>query len=1097
MPAAWKGRLLPRRGKRTGKAGVLEPEASNRRRQKIAARLDKLRTALARPENEAYADAGNAFLDGEADALGAAAVATLMLDQNSRRNDTWLRPDFDFWVQQYGLAFAVAAAVERLPLCAVNSHGISGGAADERNIQVYGNGYPYGLVQELGRGGVATVRSLLAELPDDEYAAVVAAVAEHRDTPEKRLIATALLPDETAWTDEVCAEYAAQQSPSLVDEVLYHSVNDAGQLTAAGVTVLSDYYTDAKALAALLDGLGAAALPFLTATADPASGVGSTTRKLVLKAIAMLPADEAMTYLLGQVDKPHVFEHAAEAAGRFPVRALRTAITLAPTASAELKARIVAVTALLDTEAREHLTAEEREAVEELLADNARHPEADAADLPDLLVAPPWTVKRPKTKAVVIDGLAPPADTHVRWAEGEREAWDAVESHYDPNYWIEAFEREGEKRSGSYTAHYLAYAPVEKAEPHLADWPGLTSSYWDTVEQRILARFGERVADRVLGAALKDPTVRVLPGPILNLTAARLSAERLARLKSARPSAVEWFARHGLDTVPYLVPDALGTDKARRRYAETALAHLAVHHGPEAVTAAAESYGSEAAEAVAAIVGGDPLEPRGATLPKPGPWTSPVMFPQVLLKGGERALPAASIKHLITVLALATPDYPYAGLDVVAETCDRASLTRFSRALFDQWLAVGSPPKDAWALTQLAHFAEDETVWALAPLIREWPGESQHRRAVVGLGVLGAIGTEEALRAIQGIAEKVKFKALKEEAGRQITVIAAGLGLSREQLADRLVPDFGLGEAATLRLDYGPRSFTVAFDEHLKPFVVDDAGKPRKVLPKPGAKDDPDLADAAYKRFAALKKELRTVAADQVGRLESAMVAARSWTVEEFRRYFVDHALTAQLARRLVWLAEADGARFGFRIAEDGTFSDVEDEEVELPEGAVVRIAHPVHLEPKAVDAWAEVLADYEILQPFDQLTRSTMAFTEDELATGRLQRFVGAKVEVGRVLGMSKRGWHRASPEDAGVEPGIGFRLPGGGFVTVGLEPGIWVGAIGETPEQTVQSVRITDREDYWWRDDQHPVPACASKIDAVTAAEILGSLARLTGTS
>ncbi|KPC74321.1 hypothetical protein ADL26_11425, partial [Thermoactinomyces vulgaris] len=149
-----------------------------------------------------------------------------------------------------------------------------------------------------------------------------------------------------------------------------------------------------------------------------------------------------------------------------------------------------------------------------------------------------------------------------------------------------------------------------------------------------------------------------------------------------------------------------------------------------------------------------------------------------------------------------------------------------------------------------------------------------HKRAVTGLAVLGAIGTETALRAIQGIADRVKFKGLKEEARRQIDAIAAELGLTRDQLADRLVPDFGLGEAGALVLDYGPRAFTVGFDEQLKPYVTDEDGKPRKTLPKPGAKDDPELAGPAYRRFTELKKELRAVAVDQVRRLEAAMINA-------------------------------------------------------------------------------------------------------------------------------------------------------------------------------------------------------------------------------
>ena len=61
-----------------------------------------------------------------------------------------------------------------------------------------------------------------------------------------------------------------------------------------------------------------------------------------------------------------------------------------------------------------------------------------------------------------------------------------------------------------------------------------------------------------------------------------------------------------------------------------------------------------------------------------------------------------------------------------------------------------------------------------------------------------------------------------------------------------------------------------------------------------------------------------------------------------------------------------------------------------LPEGALIRLAHPVALGERLAD-WAEILADYEVLQPFAQLARPIMAFTERELTTGRLARFEGA----------------------------------------------------------------------------------------------------------
>ncbi|GAB3964476.1 hypothetical protein GCM10029978_025060 [Actinoallomurus acanthiterrae] len=400
--------------------------------------------------------------------------------------------------------------------------------------------------------------------------------------------------------------------------------------------------------------------------------------------------------------------------------------------------------------------------------------------------------------------------------------------------------------------------------------------------------------------------------------------------------------------------------------------------------------------------------------------------------------------------------------------------------------------KDGWALTQLGALGDDETVRRLTPVIRAWPGEAGHSKAVTGLDVLAAIGTDVALMHLHGIAQKVKFKGLKARAQEKIQQVAAQLELTPEQLADRLVPDFGLAADGSMTLDYGPRRFVVGFDEQLKPFVTDEGGKRRASLPKPGVKDDPDVAAAAYKRFAALKKDVRTVAADQIRRLEAAMVTRRRWSMAEFGEFFVSHPLVWHIARRLVWAAEADGRTTTFRIAEDRTFADVSDDVPALPDSARIGLVHPLDLGDD-LEAWAEVFADYEILQPFPQLGRVVHRLTDDEAAEGRLARFEGVTVPVGKVLGLDRRGWRRSEPQDAGVEHFIFKELPDGRYAVIDLDPGIAVGAIDVLPEQKLDVVWLADApQDYR---PNRGTTRRFGELDPVTASELLADLTELTG--
>ena len=113
------------------------------------------------------------------------------------------------------------------------------------------------------------------------------------------------------------------------------------------------------------------------------------------------------------------------------------------------------------------------------------------------------------------------------------------------------------------------------------------------------------------------------------------------------------------------------------------------------------------------------------------------------------------------MLAMSPIETPYAGLRLLRELVTQRSLSDFGWAIFEQWQAAGAPSKQDWGFTSLAHTGDDRVVHKLTPMIRRWPGESQHRRAVTGLDVLLSIGTDLALMNLSGIAQKVKFKGIK------------------------------------------------------------------------------------------------------------------------------------------------------------------------------------------------------------------------------------------------------------------------------------------------------------------------------------------------
>ncbi|MFF5262675.1 DUF4132 domain-containing protein [Actinomadura viridis] len=1110
LPEGWHRYLDARRGGAPGPRIKVTARADAKVQEYMAQAKDALDAFLAgRHGDLALTGQARAHLDGAADPAGAAAVALIThrgqeYPPDHRETAAFFAAFFDSWVAAYGLGFAAVALVE------LNSiEHVRRGTGPWKGSRL-GVEYRAGDVfKERVRECARRARGLLAVATDAEYREAVERLGGVRDAIDRRLAAAYLVPTESAWVQESCAErpsgwrYNDQRWSTLL-----RSLGTAEDLAAMGTTL---QWGDATVglLATLADGLGRDLLPLLVDSFDT-SYLESADRKRLLEVMALLPTDEAFEALIERIEHKQTGPALLAAMNRFPARAIRLLAAARARGGAGSKTG-TAVTALLTGHLLAHaeiaeavvpgLPEESRAVIASVVASSERIADAPAGDLPRLLVEPPWTLPRKAAKPLVVKGLEVPAVRALHWAEGEREAWAASPvppaGRFEPEDGWEEVVARFHKMSSWEQSSLIATGPEDVVRPLLGRWGGFL--YWDAEDvpwmKSVVARYEEDALRLALMAARANPgTCAKLLLPYLDAEVATRMAEWLVRVKSARQSAMSWFGRHGAAAARLLTPAALGKAGPERRRAEAALVMIASRSGAEEIVAAAREHGDSVADAIAALLATDPLDRLPAKMPERPDWTDPVRLPQVLLRGRERALPVEATGHLVTMLAMSKPGEVYAGVEVVRELCDPESLAEFSWALFEQWEQQGAPSADGWALAQLAWFGDDETVRRLTPVIRAWPGDGGHKKAVNGLDVLAEIGSDVALLHLHGISEKVKFKGLRARAQEKIAEVAAGLGLSAEELADRLVPDFGLDADGSLVLDYGPRRFVVGFDEQLKPFVTDEDGKLRKALPKPGVKDDQEPANEAYKRFAGLKKDVRAVAADQVRRLETAMVTRRRWTAEEFRTFFVDHPLIWHVARRLVWLAEDGGRAVAFRVVEDRTFADAEDDALTLPANASIGIAHPLDLDGET-SRWSEVFADYEILQPFPQLGRDVHRLTEQERASGRLERFEGTTVPVHAVVGLVRRGWERGVPLDAGGERWISRPVPGGLHIVIDLDPGISVGYVNESDDQSLRVVWINDRPtDFWPR---HGTRRTFGELDPVTASEVLADLTWLSGSA
>ncbi|MFD8634560.1 WGR and DUF4132 domain-containing protein [Streptomyces sp. NPDC059533] len=1098
LPSAWKRNLHPRRGGTAGTVRSVDTGAPRKLREWTDQSALTFDRALAAPESDPdLVEAARAHRSGSASPLGAAVLATLLTAKGRS-----FAVVADAWAAEFGLPFAALAAAELgdvRPLFGTSRYddGITTRADDDAH-GAWGT--------KVVRPALDRVRALLSVTDEETYRAAVAALSGARRSTRQHIVACYLAPSEQEWVDACCARPTAlRHRDPTVREMLLCSLGSAEQVALFGGRMdLGWRGWNTSLIATLADGVGSGMVPFLAGELN-SPYIEAAQVKLMAGALAELPSDEAFGHLVDHLDNKNVRTALAAAARRYPARALRilARVSLGTGADSALAGQLLVghTAAHRDLAASVLPTLPEEVApvVARLLDSAERVAEVPAEELPALLTSPPWTRKRTVFKPRVVTGLSAPTGASIAWRTGEREAWATTESwltawygYHPMEHYIEGL-RSGVRLHVWDTLGVLVKGPVEVMRPLLADWQGAGSSYPGlSAYKPLVARHELDSLHVALNMASRNPTAMApLLLPFLDLRVARLMAEWLVRLKVAGDIARSWLLRHGGDAARLLVPDALGAPGAERTAAERALLVIVTAHGADPVREVVAEFGPEATEALEPLLGSDPLATAlPARMPKPADWTDPQALPQILLKSGG-ALPASAAGHVLTMLAVSSPRAEFPGLEQVRELCTPQSLAGFMWALFGQWRLAGMPPKEAWALHALGWFGDNETVRALTPVIRAWPGEGAHHRAVDGLEVLASIGSDVALLHLHGIGQRVKFKALKVRAQEKISEVAAELGLTGEQLSDRLVPDLGLEADGSTLVDYGTRRFTVGFDEQLKPYVLDDEGRRLKDLPRPGARDEAELATAERKRFMALKKDVRTIASDQIRRLEAAMVDGRSWTGAEFRQLFVEHPLVWHLVRRLVWRAEAAGEVTAFRVAEDRTYADVDDEAVKFADDASITLAHPLHLEGSLAQ-WSELFADYEIVQPFPQLGRPVMAVTEEEAGGARLTRFEGVTVPVGKLLGLQKRGWERGEPQDAGVERWFSRRLSHDCHLVIALDMGIAVGMIDEFPDQKLETIWLDRQPGDHWRSRSYPLKF--GDLSPVIVSEVLADLTELT---
>ncbi len=424
------------------------------------------------------------------------------------------------------------------------------------------------------------------------------------------------------------------------------------------------------------------------------------------------------------------------------------------------------------------------------------------------------------------------------------------------------------------------------------------------------------------------------------------------------------------------------------------------------------------------------------------PWLEESRLPPLNYAKGGKPLSGDAVRYLLYRQSRAKEMRADVEAKPLLALIDRTRSGDFALATLQMFLSGSMEARDRWALAIVGMLGDDRAVAPLMQQIRTWVDGGRGKMAEYAAQALALVGSDVALCAVDSLSIRYrsKQKNIGKAASESFAEAAERLGVTVEELGDRVVPWLGFEPGKPRVIEHGEKRVEMGIGMDFK-LSYRDLVKEKKISSLPAA--FPADVKAELKELGAT---LREVVKGQLIRLENLMVRQFRWPRERWCELYLAHPLLRPFGVRLVWGVYGGDGRLqaAFRALEDGTLTNEDDEQVELPQkgNVLVGIVHPLELSAEQRQAWATHLADYNIQSPFLQLERPVVFPAEDEKQTRMSTKYRGTSLNAMTFKGRAERlGWQRGSVCDGGGITCYAKSFPGAGADAIlGLD-GMYIG--------------------------------------------------------
>ncbi len=422
-------------------------------------------------------------------------------------------------------------------------------------------------------------------------------------------------------------------------------------------------------------------------------------------------------------------------------------------------------------------------------------------------------------------------------------------------------------------------------------------------------------------------------------------------------------------------------------------------------------------------------------------WISEKKLPELHFAGkkGEKLSPQA-VRYLLYRQSRAKEMRADVEAKPLYALIDRKTSGDFALVLLQQFLASPQVAEDRWALAVAGLLGDDRCVNVLMQQIRKWVDSNRGKLAEYAAQALALLGTDVALTAVDSLSIRYrsKQKNIGKAAGEAFAEAAERLGMTPDELGDRVVPWLGFEPSGVRLIEQGDKKVEarISLDHKLE---FRDLAKGKKIGTLPAGV--PAEIKTEFKDLAAT---IREVVKGQLVRIENLMVRQYRWPIDRWRELYLAHPLLLPFACRMIWGVYDEFGKLvqAFRALEDRTLTDEQDSTFELPKSGQIGLVHPLDLTPEQRQAWGIHLADYNIRSPILQIERPVIRPQTEEQPLKMSGKYKGTDLNGMTFKGRAERlGWQRGAVVDAGSISSYRKSFAGAGADAVLEVDGMFIG--------------------------------------------------------